>query len=181
MVVFELEAIEGPGFEPDEVVVEVADSSDGDDSFGDVAEAEPDKAVDPIVDIQPDKPIARQSPYDDIHKAHGLKEVCSLLYKLLPNGDVADKPIGLTQIIHGSTMSVKAICLHADHQDPSSSSSSRAPAPSKRKPCFLLMGSMSHFWPKYEACIEWLCNQDCSSEEHQRCAQQTKKHWLAVG
>ena len=176
-----IEHIDGP---PDieDVVVDSVD----DDEEEEEEEEEEEKAEEPggvesidLLEKTADCHLGVPPTFDAMQEKHGLAEIGHRLFKKTPSGEVGDAPIGYIEIMHGSTMSLKAVCLHAEHLAPSSSSS--AGAPKRRKyPCYLLMGAMRDFWPKYEHCLEWLCNQDCDATEHLVAAARTREHWLST-
>ena len=70
------------------------------------------------------------------------------------------RPIGQLQFIHGSTLSLKAVCFsHADeHSGAASSSSAPPPARARRRPrgCSCLISGNTEFWPTVSALSQWL-------------------------
>ncbi len=66
-------------------------------------------------------------------------------------------------MIHGATMSMKAVCLCPTHKSSTGTSaavSSSAAPPSRHqereKQCYLLLHAPTNVWEKYETCARWL-------------------------
>ena len=135
-------------------------SSHGGISDEEVEESDADGGGD-IADCIAASPAAVLSPWEQVHLECGLTEHKDILYLL------DGRKVGVVQFIHGSTLSVKAICCAEGHKQ------KVAAAPGslrkcKHVECYLLLHAIHDCVEKYKICCQWLVDAHLQTGDEHR-------------
>ena len=148
-----------------DVLEEEEEAEPPDESSGDSASDAPGDSDGDVVEelvshvVVPSSAGASVTQWERIAASVGMVERDNVLYVLATGEEV-----GHMEILHGASMSFKAVCHRHNSGAPSSSG-----AKSKQKhSCYCLISAMTNVWEKYEQLLLWLKKGVAVSEEEHR-------------